>query len=799
MSKKVMFTISSLNYMHYSLNVRKSFLKYNPDWDFVIFMMDELASPESLKMLSDLTNDGIDIRSFLEVKNLVPHYPIEEMLNRYSVLEVNTAIKPFCIEYLIKSGYDKVIYIDPDIQFYAPITKLDKLLDNYDIVLTPHMMHPYPEDGKQQECQTIMMAGMYNCGFFACKNTENSLNCVRFWQQKLRHKCYVDIPAALFTDQKWADWFPALFDKVYIFKDYGHNTAYWNLHERTVTNRHGKWYSNDDELVFYHFSGLNRKDMELISKYQNRYRLSDRKLDLKKLFVNYLDNVNANRADDFVKFSYFGTTVGHTNYVIPNSARRLVFDKQQAFVHNLKDAMQSIKIYAQAEKEPIPKDINFESGYGINVIGYLYDMHSLGVVMRAFVDDLMASGIPFSLYVLESGSAKIPESEHEKYKSFVTNEINYPVNLFVVNADQVENVYNMNPDLFRGKYNIANWWWEFENGFDAYKQMSRYVDKVIVCTKHAQNGISNTIKDIPVEIFRYPYRSYQDSLIDVKDVRKKYKLNQKDYLFFFNFDYNSSYDRKNPEAILYAFADALPTQKDAKLVVKTSNLSKHKSEHAKFIEIATKLKIKDRIVVIDEFLSKQDMMSLINACEAYISLHHAEGLGLGMMEAMNLGKPVIATEYSGNIDFMNDENSLLVPAKVVSAKIDFPHYKNVTVWGEPDIKKASEYIKKLYKNHDFGYKIGQKAKEYINQTFSLMVFDKDIYKLMLSAQINNHTEPMKFKNAKTCNKIFYSQKQDMNSITRKYLCGLYKTKHFRQYKCKKHYILGIQYHITKDN
>ncbi|MBR0212120.1 MAG: hypothetical protein IJQ55_00795, partial [Alphaproteobacteria bacterium] len=118
MSKKVMFTISSLNYMHYSLNVRESFLKYNPDWDFIIFMMDELTSPESLKMLSDLTNNGIDIRSFLEVKNLVPHYPIEEMLNRYSVLEVNTAIKPFCIEYLMKSGYNKVIYIDPDIQFY---------------------------------------------------------------------------------------------------------------------------------------------------------------------------------------------------------------------------------------------------------------------------------------------------------------------------------------------------------------------------------------------------------------------------------------------------------------------------------------------------------------------------------------------------------------------------------------------------------------------------------------------------------------------------------------------------------
>lgn len=761
--KKVVFTISSLNYMHYSLNARESFLKYNPDWDFVIFMMDELTSQESLQMLRDLINQGVDIRSFLEVKNLVSHYPIEEMLRRYSVLEINTAIKPFCIEYLMKSGYDKVIYIDPDIEFYAPITKLDKLLDKYDIILTPHMMHPYPEDGKVQDCQTIMHAGIYNCGFFATRNTENGLNCARFWQQKLRNKCYVDFPNALFTDQRWADWFPSLFDKVYIFKDYGYNTAYWNLHERVVTNRQGKWYSNDDELVFYHFSGLNRKDMELISKYQNRYRLSDRKPDLKKLFTGYLDNVNANNADEFIKFPYFGTTVSHTNYVIPNIARRDVWHKQKAFVHSKQDALESVRTYATADNVNMLKEFKFESGYGINVIGYLYDMHSLGVVMRAFVDNLMASGIPFSLFVIESGGAKIPESEREKYQAFVTNEVNYPVNLFVVNADQIENIHNIHPSIFEGKYNIANWWWEFENGFGEYKSATKYLNKVIVCTEHVQKGITNTIDTkIPVVLFKYPYRVYNEPLLSVEQVRKKYGLKAGDYLYFFNFDYNSSFDRKNPVAILRAFSDALPSQSDAKLVVKTSNLAQHKSEHDKFMKQAQQLGIQNRVVVIDAFLSKNEMISLINACDAYISLHHAEGLGMGMIEAMSLGKPVIATAYSGNMDFMNDKNSLLVPTKIVPTKIDFPQYKNVTMWGEPDIKKAAQDIKKLYINPAFGIKLGEIAKKDIAKQFDLMRFNQDIYDLMLNAKVQNSVTVIPIKDSTE------SVKQEHNPIDGQY-------------------------------
>lgn len=304
-NSNAIFTIVSLNYMHYALNVRRSFLEHNTGYDFVIFLMDKCTSDEASSLLEKYKGDGVQILSFEEPKKSLSDYPIEDMLSRYSVVEMNTAIKPFCIEYLFKKKYNKVIYIDPDIQFYAPITELDQILDKYDIVLTPHMMSPYPDDGLDQSCQTINQAGIYNCGFFAAKNTQNSLKCIKFWQWALKDKAYVDTTSGLFTDQIWANWFPALYENVYILKNYGYNMAYWNLHERTLSQKNGIYYANDDPLIFYHFSGLNRNNLNPISKYQTRYTLDQREKCLTYLFKDYIQSVNKFDAEIFSTVPYF--------------------------------------------------------------------------------------------------------------------------------------------------------------------------------------------------------------------------------------------------------------------------------------------------------------------------------------------------------------------------------------------------------------------------------------------------------------------------------------------------------------
>ena len=110
------------------------------------------------------------------------------------------------------------------------------------------------------------------------------------------------------------------------------------------------------------------------------------------------------------------------------------------------------------------------------------------------------------------------------------------------------------------------------------------------------------------------------------------------------------------------------------------------------------------------FISTEDQYSLINQCDAYISLHRSEGLGLGMAEAMYLKKPVIATNYSGNLEFMNKKNSCLVDYSLV------PHRGGVTypnsigqLWAEPDCNHAAYLMKKIKDNHVFRNKIASQA------------------------------------------------------------------------------------------
>lgn len=221
-------------------------------------------------------------------------------------------------------------------------------------------------------------------------------------------------------------------------------------------------------------------------------------------------------------------------------------------------------------------------------------------------------------------------------------------------------------------------------------------------------------------------------LDSVDMTRDKYSISKDKFVLFFNFDYNSSFIRKNPIAILEAFALAFHENPDVILVIKTSN-SGNFIEKKRLLEDKIKhLNLENNVIIIDSFLTKKEMLSLINSCDAYISLHRAEGLGLGMCEAMLLKKAVIASNYSGNIDFMNVDNSFLVNTNIVKChENDNDTYDQVTQYGDPDIQEAAQYMKNIYINRESGKTIGEKAYNSIINTFSENKFKIDIYKLLL--------------------------------------------------------------------
>jgi len=227
-----------------------------------------------------------------------------EMTFQYTVLELNTAVKPWVLEHLLAKGYDQVIYLDPDIYVYKPLLEVFAALESgADIVITPHLLAPMTDDLQPSELD-IRRAGTYNFGFCAVRASENTLNFIHWWQSKLERNCIVDIDRGVFVDQSWIDLVPGLFDNVLILRHPGYNVAYWNLSQRSVElTKSGLWTSNGLPLVFFHFSGLDPRSPRNFSKHQNRYTLSSLGA-IKRLVLEYVNALKANGSEELAKIPY---------------------------------------------------------------------------------------------------------------------------------------------------------------------------------------------------------------------------------------------------------------------------------------------------------------------------------------------------------------------------------------------------------------------------------------------------------------------------------------------------------------
>jgi glycosyltransferase involved in cell wall biosynthesis len=153
--------------------------------------------------------------------------------------------------------------------------------------------------------------------------------------------------------------------------------------------------------------------------------------------------------------------------------------------------------------------------------------------------------------------------------------------------------------------------------------------------------------------------------------------------------------RKNPLGLVAAFRSAFQLNEGPVLVIKCVNGEKRPAE---FSELLSAVKGMDDIVVINEYFEAEKSAALMNLCDCYVSLHRSEGLGLTIAEAMLLGKPVIATGYSGNLDFMSPDTSYLVPWKRVKVGKGAEAYSSRATWAEPNIEVAAEMMRSVYEN-----------------------------------------------------------------------------------------------------
>jgi glycosyltransferase involved in cell wall biosynthesis len=202
--------------------------------------------------------------------------------------------------------------------------------------------------------------------------------------------------------------------------------------------------------------------------------------------------------------------------------------------------------------------------------------------------------------------------------------------------------------------------------------------------------------------------------------RTAFGLSEGEFVFLMQFDFNSVAFRKNPEGAIRSFQIAFPDSEPVKLVVKTINGDCHPSRMRLLRELADD----PRIVFFDETFDDQRRYDLLAAANCYVSLHRAEGFGLSMAESMAYGKPVIATGWSGNIEFMDVSNSCLIPFHLEALANERSPYPAGTIWAEPDLDVASTVMRRLFFDQKWAAAIGAKAKHDIADKLSPKVIGK---------------------------------------------------------------------------
>jgi glycosyltransferase involved in cell wall biosynthesis len=361
--------------------------------------------------------------------------------------------------------------------------------------------------------------------------------------------------------------------------------------------------------------------------------------------------------------------------------------------------------------KPAAKEIKAESDkpFGLNIYGFAYGELGIGEDLRMAVDCCEAAGIPYHVINVDAGDTRQADLHLKGRVNDSAEPPPYNTNLFCLPAfDTVSRVFmQKGAVVFDGYRNIGWWPWELAVFPKAWKPYAfELVDEVWASSTFLEN-MYRKATDKPVKLMPLAV-----SVARMKPCpRKHFGLPENKFLYLYIFDFNSSIARKNPMATVQAFKKAFKSSDNTVgLVLKTMNTKLNNVLWQAFLIECQKDK---RIQLITETLDRPEVLGLINACDAYVSLHRAEGYGRTLAEAMLLGKPVIATNYSGNVDFMRDG---CFPVDYQMLAIEDNDYqwvdqKDEGFWADAQVEHAAKQIISAKKSltTDFIQKIKETA------------------------------------------------------------------------------------------
>jgi glycosyltransferase involved in cell wall biosynthesis/SAM-dependent methyltransferase len=754
-------TIIARNYLAFARVLATSFRQIHPDGTCTVLVIDDPSG------FIDPAGEPFELLTIGEIG--LPD--AERMAASYDVMELSTAVKPWLLKTLLaRPGVDSVMYLDPDIKVFAALDEIVDRATRHDVVLTPHFTAPLPRDGRKPSEEDILIAGSYNLGFIGLGASQTANELLDWWAERLEKHCLNEPEQGRFVDQRWIDLAPGLWPGIDVLRDTTFNIAYWNLPTRELSDEgEGGYLVDGRALRFFHFSGFDPRRPAELSKHQNRIDVTANPA-LTRICAEYAEDLLAQGFEEATAWPY-GWNELPGGLDLDRAARKVFREGVEAealtesiwtdqgaqrFVAYLEEPKpgqrthREINRYVQALWETRPdfrlafSNIEDEGGSefigwlratapdtgiaaellpsatngaapirkppttkpGVNLVGYLNDARGVGEAGRQILEALRDAEVPVAtidtpadLEQIAPVLGSVPERDYP-----------YDFNLICVNADMLPLVADgLGSRFSENRHSAGLWFWEVSHFPKQWEASFDHVDEVWVATEHVAAAL-RPLAPIPVHTIRMPI------VPPAPAPASRAELGMPEgFCFLFTFDYRSVFPRKNPLGVVEAFRAAFEPGEGPSLVIKSICGDEFPAQRE---ELAAAVAERPEIHLIEEMIPVERKNAMMASCDCYVSLHRSEGLGLTMAEAMYFGRPVIATGYSGNLDFMNEENSYLVPYELTEIGPDANPYPADKEWADPDVERAAALMREVYGNPEEAAARGRRAAADIRRNHS---------------------------------------------------------------------------------
>ena len=749
-------TIVSADEIPNAAVLASSLLRFHPDAKLAVLVLDDSSSQLTISNASMLSLVDLGLASGEEWR--LP------ML--FGIRELRTLLVPALLDLLLSGGAASVACFSGSTEIFAPLTDVFDIVTTADaVVATESIQNEWGDAGRS---------------FVAAPS--NSQASVREWLERMREirirKAALDVESSPESE--------ALLDSLRIIRQPGFGVNYSNLQPEQLTRDAHGYALNGELLRSFDFRGYDPAKPYLLSRYlglEPRILLSESPLlaeicdtyreqllsaghaasragpgpwqflasglridaRMLRLYRQALAKFEAGAADEppspfgpegesgflrwlnepvdqaeqgvtrYMLAVYEDRPDVRTAYPEPTNRDAAAFRNWYLVFGSRELDLPSALVPATEGGAPSSSATVVSAPASVNVAGYFRAELGIGAAARALVAALEAAEVQLNTVSFDRTANRLTHPFTDRSASGAGADIN----IVCVNADQISAFAEQTgPEFRHGRYTIGVWFWEAEDFPRSFHHAFNYVDEIWVASEFMRETF---LKVSPKPVFKYPLPVLTPT-IDRSLTRASLGLPEQ-FLFLFSFDFLSVLERKNPLGLIEAFTRAFEPNAGPRLVIKTINGDKRVVEVEKL-----KYAVRDRpdIILKDGYLSAAENSTFSALADCYVSVHRSEGFGLTMAEAMALGKPVIATAYSGNLEFMTAENSYLCPARRCEIGPEREPYPADSFWSEPDVGAAADLLRRVFLKKEEAKARGTRAAADLNASHSPSVAGESI-------------------------------------------------------------------------